>query len=72
MAILTPAGVQLTDFYGNPIHREIPHSNGTPIQAEKGGYKHFMLKEIWEQPRAVTDTTLGRVSLDSGKSSSAR
>jgi len=38
-----------------------------PIQAEKGGYKHFMLKEIWEQPRAVTDTTLGRVSLDSGK-----
>jgi glucosamine--fructose-6-phosphate aminotransferase (isomerizing) len=38
-----------------------------PIQAEKGGYKHFMLKEIWEQPRAVRDTTLGRVSLDSGK-----
>jgi glutamine---fructose-6-phosphate transaminase (isomerizing) len=38
-----------------------------PIQAEKGGYKHFMLKEIWEQPRAITDTTLGRVSLDSGK-----
>ena len=41
--------------------------SGIPIQAEKGGYKHFMLKEIWEQPRAVTDTTLGRVSLDSGK-----
>ena len=38
-----------------------------PIQAEKGGYKHFMLKEIWEQPRAIRDTTLGRVSLDSGK-----
>jgi glucosamine--fructose-6-phosphate aminotransferase (isomerizing) len=37
------------------------------VQAEKGGYKHFMLKEIWEQPRAITDTTLGRVSLDSGK-----
>ncbi len=35
--------------------------------AEKGGFKHFMLKEIYEQPRAVRDTTLGRVSLDSGK-----
>ena len=43
------------------------HIQWDPIQAEKGGYKHFMLKEIWEQPRAVTDTTLGRVSLDSGK-----
>jgi glucosamine--fructose-6-phosphate aminotransferase (isomerizing) len=67
MAILTLAGVQLTDFDGNPIHREITRIQWDPIQAEKGGFKHFMLKEIWEQPRAVTDTTLGRVSLDSGK-----
>jgi glucosamine--fructose-6-phosphate aminotransferase (isomerizing) len=67
MAILTLAGVQLTDFDGNPIHRDITRIQWDPIQAEKGGYKHFMLKEIWEQPRAVTDTTLGRVSLDSGK-----
>jgi glucosamine--fructose-6-phosphate aminotransferase (isomerizing) len=67
MAILTLAGVALTDFDGNPIHREITRILWDPIQAEKGGYKHFMLKEIWEQPRAVTDTTLGRVSLDSGK-----
>ena len=67
MAILTLAGVQLTDFDGNPIHRNITHIQWDPIQAEKGGYKHFMLKEIWEQTRAVTDTTLGRVSLDSGK-----
>jgi glucosamine--fructose-6-phosphate aminotransferase (isomerizing) len=67
MAILTLAGVALTDFDGNPIHREITHVQWDPIQAEKGGYKHFMLKEIWEQPRAVRDTTLGRVSLDSGK-----
>ncbi|HUV69375.1 MAG TPA: glutamine--fructose-6-phosphate transaminase (isomerizing) [Terracidiphilus sp.] len=67
MAILTLAGVQLTDFDGNPIHREITRILWDPIQAEKGGYKHFMLKEIWEQPRAITDTTLGRVSLDSGK-----
>ncbi len=67
MAILTRAGVELTDFEGNPIHRAITHIQWDPIQAEKGGYKHFMLKEIWEQPRAITDTTLGRVSLDSGK-----
>src|SRR6202789_3654711 len=67
MAILTLAGVELTDFDGNPIERAITRIQWDPIQAEKGGYKHFMLKEIWEQPRAVRDTTLGRVSLDSGK-----
>jgi glucosamine--fructose-6-phosphate aminotransferase (isomerizing) len=67
LAILTPAGVKLTDFDGNAIERELTRIQWDPIQAEKGGYKHFMLKEIWEQPRAVTDTTLGRVSLDSGK-----
>ena len=67
MAILTLAGVELTDFDGKPIHRNITRIQWDPIQAEKGGYKHFMLKEIWEQPQAVRDTTLGRVSLDSGK-----
>ncbi|MGD0356856.1 MAG: glutamine--fructose-6-phosphate transaminase (isomerizing) [Terracidiphilus sp.] len=67
MAVLTLAGVALTDFDGKLVQREITHVQWDPIQAEKGGYKHFMLKEIWEQPRAVTDTTLGRVSLDSGK-----
>ncbi len=66
MAVLTLAGVKLTDFDGNPIERDITHVQWDPIQAEKGGYKHFMLKEIWEQPQAVRDTTLGRVSLDSG------
>ena len=67
MAILTSAGVELTDFEGKPIERAITRIQWDPIQAEKGGYKHFMLKEIWEQPRAIRDTTLGRVSLDSGK-----
>jgi glutamine---fructose-6-phosphate transaminase (isomerizing) len=66
MAVLTLDGVALTDFDGNPVERKITRILWDPIQAEKGGYKHFMLKEIWEQPRAVTDTTLGRVSLDSG------
>ena len=67
MAILTADGVELTDFNGKPIQRELTRISWDPIQAEKGGYKHFMLKEIWEQPRAIRDTTLGRVSLDSGK-----
>jgi len=67
MAILTRDGVKLTDLDGKPVERAITHIQWDPIQAEKGGYKHFMLKEIWEQPRAIRDTTLGRVSLDSGK-----
>ncbi len=67
MAILTRDGVKLTDFEGKPIERELVRIQWDPIQAEKGGFKHFMLKEIWEQPRAITDTTLGRISLDSGK-----
>ncbi|HXZ29071.1 MAG TPA: isomerizing glutamine--fructose-6-phosphate transaminase, partial [Terriglobales bacterium] len=67
LAVITPAGVQLTDFDGQPIVRQVQHITWDPIMAEKGGFKHFMLKEIYEQPRAVRDTTLGRVSLDSGK-----
>jgi glutamine---fructose-6-phosphate transaminase (isomerizing) len=67
LAILTPAGVTFTDFDGNPIERELTRISWDPIQAEKGGFKHFMLKEIWEQPRAIRDTTLGRISLDTGQ-----
>jgi glucosamine--fructose-6-phosphate aminotransferase (isomerizing) len=66
MAILRPSGVTLTDFAGAPVKREITRILWDPIQAEKGGYKHFMLKEIFEQPRAIRDTTLGRVSLETG------
>jgi glucosamine--fructose-6-phosphate aminotransferase (isomerizing) len=67
MAVLTRKGVVLTDFDGNPIERPLQRILWDPIQAEKGGYKHFMLKEIFEQPRAVRDTTMGRISLDTGK-----
>ena len=67
LAVITPTGVQLTDFDGHPVARQVQHVTWDPIMAEKGGFKHFMLKEIYEQPRAVRDTTLGRVSLDSGK-----
>src|SRR6185437_6880700 len=67
VAVLTRKGVALTDLDGNPIERPIQRITWDPIQAEKGGYKHFMLKEIFEQPRAIRDTTLGRISLDTGK-----
>src|SRR5450432_1150509 len=67
MAILTPGGVHLTDFQGTPVKRQVSHILWDPIMAEKGGYKHFMLKEIFEQPRAVRDTTLGRVGQESGR-----
>jgi glucosamine--fructose-6-phosphate aminotransferase (isomerizing) len=67
MAVLTRAGVALTDFDGKPVERPLQRILWDPIQAEKGGYKHFMLKEIFEQARAVRDTTLGRISLDTGK-----
>jgi len=67
LAVITPGGVQLSDFDGKPVQREIQHITWDPIMAEKGGFKHFMLKEIFEQPRAVRDTSLGRMSLDSGK-----
>ena len=67
LAVLTPEGVTLTDFDGTPVRREVQHITWDPIMAEKGGFKHFMLKEIYEQPRAVRDTAMGRVSFDTGK-----
>jgi glutamine---fructose-6-phosphate transaminase (isomerizing) len=67
MAVISRDGVQLTDFSGNPIKRPVQHILWDPIMAEKGGYKHFMLKEIYEQPRAIRDTMLGRVSQDTGR-----
>ncbi len=67
MAVLTRDGVHLSDFDGRPVNRQVTHVLWDPILAEKGGFKHFMLKEIYEQPRAVRDTTLGRVGLDTGR-----
>ncbi len=67
LAVLTPEGVHVTDFDGRPLKRQVSHILWDPIMAEKGGYKHFMLKEIFEQPRAVRDTMLGRVGQESGR-----
>ncbi len=67
IAVLTRDSVRVTDFDGNAVEPERQRITWDPIMAEKGGFKHFMLKEIYEQPRAVRDTVQGRVSLDTGK-----
>jgi len=67
VAVLTENGVKLTDFDGKTVRRQVSHILWDPIMAEKGGYKHFMLKEIFEQPRAIKDTMLGRVGQESGR-----
>jgi glucosamine--fructose-6-phosphate aminotransferase (isomerizing) len=67
IAVLTREGVGVTDFEGNAVTPNIQHITWDPIMAEKGGFKHYMLKEIYEQPRAVRDTIVGRVSQASGR-----
>jgi glucosamine--fructose-6-phosphate aminotransferase (isomerizing) len=61
---MTPAGVEIQDRAGKPVERTVQHLNWDPIQAEKGGYKHFMLKEIHEQPQVVQETFAGRVDFE--------
>ena len=67
MAIITRSGVAFTDFRGRAVSKTTQRVLWDPIAAEKGGHKHFMLKEIYEQPTAAQETMLGRVSLDSGR-----
>jgi glucosamine--fructose-6-phosphate aminotransferase (isomerizing) len=67
VAVLSTDGVAFRDFAGTPVVREAQRVMWDPVMAEKAGYKHFMLKEIYEQPQAVRETVLGRVSLDSGR-----
>jgi glucosamine--fructose-6-phosphate aminotransferase (isomerizing) len=67
MAIITKTGVVFTDFCGQPVSKVTQRLLWDPVMAEKAGYKHFMLKEIFEQPTAARETILGRVSQDSGK-----
>src|SRR3954464_749900 len=67
LARLTPAGVEIQDRKGQCVNRPVQRLNWDPVQAEKGGYKHFMLKEIHEQPQAVQDTFAGRVDFEAGR-----
>ena len=64
---VTPEAARLTDASGRPVERKAQRIAWDPVQAEKGGYRHFMLKEIHEQPRAVRDTLLGRIGLEEGE-----
>jgi glucosamine--fructose-6-phosphate aminotransferase (isomerizing) len=67
MAVVTPRSVRLLDRAGGEVERPPQRIAWDPVQAEKGGFRHFMLKEIHEQPSAVRDTLLSRISLDEGE-----
>ena len=67
MVVARPEGVQITDFAGNRRVRKPQHIDWSPVMAEKGGYRHFMLKEIHEQPRGILDTLAGRMLPESGE-----
>jgi glucosamine--fructose-6-phosphate aminotransferase (isomerizing) len=67
MAVITRTGVQFTDYSGRQVSKATQRVLWDPILAEKAGYKHFMLKEIFEQPWAVKETVLGRLSAETGR-----
>jgi glucosamine--fructose-6-phosphate aminotransferase (isomerizing) len=67
MAVITRSGVEFTDFSGRAVSKVTQRVMWDPVMAEKAGYKHFMQKEIFEQPIAVRETVLGRVSREAGK-----
>ena len=64
--VLSPEGIQIMDLEGNRVEKEPSKVVWNPVMAERGGYRHFMLKEIYEQPRAIMDTLRGRLSYDTG------
>lgn len=66
VAIISSSGIEIKDLKGNPKKKEPVEISWNPVTAEKGGYKHFMQKEIHEQPTAIMDTLRGRISLESG------
>ncbi|HEX6463636.1 MAG TPA: glutamine--fructose-6-phosphate transaminase (isomerizing), partial [Vicinamibacterales bacterium] len=67
MAVITAGGVEFTDYSGRAVSKKSTRVSWDPVMAEKAGYKHFMLKEIFEQPMAVRETVLGRASMESGR-----
>jgi glutamine---fructose-6-phosphate transaminase (isomerizing) len=67
MAVITPGGVEFTDYSGRAVSKKSTRVSWDPVMAEKAGYKHFMLKEIFEQPWAVKETVLGRASVERGQ-----
>ena len=66
MAVLTREGARITRVDGTLVDRPVKHIDWSPVMAEKAGFKHFMLKEIHEQPRAIEDTLRGRLDRENG------
>jgi len=66
MAVITRSHVEFTDFTGRTVSKATERIQWDPVMAEKAGYKHFMLKEIFEQPWAIQETVLGRFSEERG------
>src|SRR2546422_7008496 len=66
VAVVTADSVELSTLDGEPVRRAPVRILWDPIMAEKGGYRHFMLKEMHEQPRAITDTFRGRIAPETG------
>ena len=67
MVVVGSSGYEITDFSGKRVTKPVSHIDWSPVMAEKSGYKHFMLKEIFEQPRAVVDTFGTRIEAETGK-----
>src|SRR5688572_442674 len=67
VAVVTASGVRITDLDGRTVTKQVQRITWDPIMTEKAGFKHFMLKEIYEQPRAIRDTLVGRYSLETGR-----
>ena len=67
MAILRPSGVEYRTLAGEPLTKSLTTVAWDPVSAAKGGYKHFMQKEIFEQPRTTTDTLRGRLDIENGR-----
>jgi glutamine---fructose-6-phosphate transaminase (isomerizing) len=67
LVVLKDGGYQILGWDGQPVERTINHISWSPAMAEKAGYKHFMQKEIFEQPRALIDTFRGRINPDLGE-----
>ncbi len=66
MAVVTNDGVSVYDINNTPVEKKITNITWTPKMAEKCGYRYFMLKEVYEQPRAIMDTIRGRVHPENG------
>jgi len=67
LAVIEPEKVRFFDFSGKPLKKKTEKISWTPLMVEKRGFKHFMLKEIFEQPDVLRDTLSGRISLDTGR-----